>query len=132
MAQARCFSAFERIIVINCAIVALFSWSLAADAQVNSNQTNGNCGPIISGGQNITINCPPNGGSNSTRPTPPRNPVSGGRWRNGEFIPTCEFGKAYSLEHRQCIPSQYIGGIIPCSADDNHFVPGVGWQSNCQ
>lgn len=88
-------------------------------AQSGINQSSGgNCSPNIIGGGNVIVNCPGSrADTNSPRPQAlPGGP--GGRMRRGEFIPTCPFGYGYSREHRQCIPSQYIGGIIPCSQDD--------------
>jgi hypothetical protein len=56
---------------------------------------------------------------------------SGGRSRNGVFIPICPPGCGFSLEHRQCIPSQQLGGVIPCSEDDQSFINGR-WVPNCR
>jgi hypothetical protein len=69
-------------------------------------------------GNNNVINCPSNSrGSGNLGPiSSPGGP--GGRWRNGEFIPTCPPSMGYSLEYRKCIPAQSLGGVIPCSADD--------------
>jgi hypothetical protein len=44
---------------------------------------------------------------------------------------TCPQDMIYSRTHRDCIPIQNHGGIIPCSPDDMRFVPGRGWVSNC-
>jgi hypothetical protein len=53
--------------------------------------------------------------------------------RFGRAIPFCEPGMGYSMEHGRCIQAQHIGGIIPCSADDNHFDSRSGrWVPNCQ
>jgi hypothetical protein len=93
-----------------------------AVAQVNQN-TQGNCSPNFYGNNNMVV-CPP--ASNPTRPGGVH-----GRWRLGEFIPTCEPGYGYSREHQKCIPAQYIGGVIPCSADDTSFVNGR-YVPNCQ
>jgi hypothetical protein len=53
------------------------------------------------------------------------------RSRFGVAIPTCPFGMAYSIEHQQCIPAQSMGGVIPCSQDDQSFIGGR-WVSNCR
>jgi hypothetical protein len=108
-----------------------------AFGQNNYNQsTRERCSPIING-QNNTVICPPtpdNPNNLPPRANPSPNSVPagpGGRMRFGEFIPTCPFGYGYSLEHRQCIRSQYIGGIIPCSADDTTFMNGR-YVPNCR
>jgi hypothetical protein len=64
----------------------------------------------------------------------PTNPAPlAGRYRNGQFIPTCPVGQGFSIEHQQCIPASQIGGIIPCSADDVTFDPRTGRMvPNCR
>jgi hypothetical protein len=117
----RSFQAFSIRLASVC-VIALYA--LRADAVFG--QTNqgsrGNCSPNIYTQGNVTIVCPnnPGGGAVQGAPALPRSSPGGpgGRWRNGEFIPTCPPGMGFSLEFRQCIPAQQIGGIIPCSADD--------------
>jgi hypothetical protein len=77
------------------------------------------CSRLIAPDGSVTWICPP-----AT--------AEGGRWRNGEFIPACPPGMAFSRETRQCIAAQNVGGVIPCSPDDKSFIPGRGWVSNCQ
>jgi hypothetical protein len=121
-----------------CLIGALVLQMSVATAQSGNNQTSrGNCSPNIIGGGNVTVVCPGNpgeggnsGGAGNPRPsTSPGGP--GGRWRFGVFIPTCPYGMGYSLEHQQCIPSQHLGGIIPCSQDDATFTNGR-YVPNCR
>jgi hypothetical protein len=115
-----------------CLIVAFISHADVAIAQNVNQNSGGGCSPNITAGGNVTVVCPNNTGPPSSSPSPSTSPGGpGGRWRFGEFIPTCPFGKGYSLEHRQCIPSQYIGGIIPCSADDRSFINGQ-YVPNCR
>jgi hypothetical protein len=102
-----------------------------AIAQGVNQNTQGNCSPNFYGNNNVVI-CPPT--ANPTRP--PQGRVTGpggvhGRWRLGEFIPTCDPGYGYSREHQKCVPAQYLGGVIPCSADDTSFVNGR-YVPNCQ
>jgi hypothetical protein len=88
-----------------------------AQNQVSQNQ---NCN--VSGSPNAVVNCVQSG--NTGGPTPAFAPTGEhGCWRGGAFIPTCPFGTGYSIEHRQCVPAQYIGGVIPCSADDRSCGP---------
>lgn len=80
-----------------------------------------NCNATVHAGRDsgpVTLNCPNNagGGSIPRETSSPGGP--GGHWRGGDFIPICPPGMGYSLEHRQCVLAQYIGGVIPCSADD--------------
>jgi hypothetical protein len=120
-----------------CLILTLVSQTDFANGQSSVNQsTGGNCSPNIVGGGNTVI-CPGASGNQggSLRPSNPRPNTSpggpGGRWRFGVFIPTCPFQMAYSIEHQQCIPAQYLGGIIPCSADDTTYANGR-YVPNCQ
>lgn len=80
-----------------------------------------NCNANISGssvGRDVIVNCPSNS-HNLGNPGPITSPAGpGGRMRNGELIPNCPPGMAYSRDQRQCMLLQYIGGVIPCGPDD--------------
>lgn len=82
-------------------------------------QTLAGCSRLIAPNGSVTWICPPAS-------------AEGGRWRNGDFIPACPPGMAFSRETNQCLPAQNVGGVIPCSPDDGRFIPGRGWISNCQ
>jgi hypothetical protein len=113
-------------------IVAFVSQSDIAIAQNVNQNSQGGCSPNISAGGNVTVVCPNNPSPRPSSPAPSTSPGGpGGRLRFGVFIPTCPFGKGYSIEHQQCIPSQYIGGIIPCSEDDRSFINGQ-YVPNCR
>jgi hypothetical protein len=123
------------------AILACMSASFLAGTPAAIGQNTG-CVRTVSPNGTVTETCP--GTSPQYRPPPsyqpqfPNNPPPvdhGGppiRMRFGIQIPTCAYGKAYSVEHQQCIPAQNLGGVIPCSQDDTTYVPSRGYVPNCR
>jgi hypothetical protein len=107
----------------------------AATGQNGINQgSRGDCSPNVNAQGNVTIVCP-NNSPGIAGPPPQRSSPGGpgGRWRNGEFIPTCPVGMGYSLQYKVCIPAQQIGGDIPCGPGDQYFDSRRGdWVSNCR
>jgi hypothetical protein len=102
-------------------------------------QVGANCSRTVSPYGIVTEVCPsgqaPGAGSGVPQAGPTAPPIDRGgppiRMRFGIPIPTCPAGKAYSIEHQQCMPAQYIGGVIPCSQDDQTFEAGR-YVPNCR
>jgi len=95
-------------------------------------------GPRRSPNGVVTETCQGSQGVPSDSPIPPKvvpPPVDRGgppiRMRFGIPIPTCGPGKGYSTEQQRCMPAQYIGGVIPCSQDDQTFDRGR-YVPNCR